>query len=149
LPAGTYYFGASYQALYKIGHGFIFMSETLPESNSAEACDAYAHLSDASLNDNKYGIKFTLNQETEVYLGWMADLTEGDATQEFRAKEVALLKYKETEGGGAKIEMVKTLPNFNTPAEYYTIAGTRLDKEPSQGFFIKRQNGNAFKIYNR
>ncbi|MBQ8283358.1 MAG: alpha-L-fucosidase [Paraprevotella sp.] len=149
LPAGTYYFGASYQALYKIGHGFIFMSETLPETNSAEACDAYALLADASLNGNTYGIKFTLDKETEVYLGWMADLTEGDATQEFRASEISLLKYKEAEGGGDKIETVKAVPDFKTSAEYYTIAGTRLDKEPSQGFFIMRQNGNTFKMYNR
>ena len=79
----------------------------------------------------------------------MADLTKGDATQEFRASEISLLKYKETEGGGDKIDTVKAVPDFNAPAEYYTIAGTRLDKEPSQGFFIMRQNGNTFKMYNR
>lgn len=98
LPAGTYFFGAAYESLYQIQEGYLFASEELPTIDGIRQCVAYSSSKDATAGDERYGITFTLPEETTLYLGWINNFLEGSSTQEFRVKEVTLLRYIAEEG---------------------------------------------------
>ncbi|NLK48483.1 MAG: DUF5013 domain-containing protein [Bacteroidales bacterium] len=92
LPKGTYRFLAGYDALYMLNNMYMFVSETIPTYKTLkDEAMAYYSIS-GGLNDGTWhGLEFTLEEETTLYLGWIGDLSAGD-TQEFRAKEVLLLR---------------------------------------------------------
>ena len=98
LPAGTYFFGGSYNQLYQVSKGYVFVSTNLPTASQITDGLAYSSLTDASADGNWYGVKFTLPEDSTVYLGWTADLKQGAAQQEFRVSEVVLLRYLSAEG---------------------------------------------------
>lgn len=97
LPAGKYFFGASYESLYKINEGYMFASAELPDVENMKNCIAYSSAKDASADDEFYGITFTLNEDTKLYLGWINNFKDGATTQEFRIKDLTLLRYLNTE----------------------------------------------------
>lgn len=98
LPAGRYFFVASYESLYRISEGYLFAAKDLPTVENIASSIAYASAKDAATGDGSYGITFALPEEATLYLGWLNDFKKGSATQEFRVKEVALLRYLEREG---------------------------------------------------
>ena len=98
LPAGTYFFGGSYNQLYQVRQGYVFAATELPTASGITGCLAYSPLTDASADGKWYGVRFTLPTDSTVCLGWTADLTQGAGQQEFRVSEVALLRYLEAEG---------------------------------------------------
>lgn len=95
LPAGRYFFGANYNQLYNLSKAYIFASKTIPTTANVESTAiAYHNISADAADNSMYGIEFTLATETEIYLGWVADLTT-TANLEFRAKEIELLQVLE------------------------------------------------------
>ena len=95
LPEGKYYFGAKYHSMEpgNIGdRAYLFAATDRPTSTATleEEAFAYATLKTAGAGDSFHGIEFTLQQETEVVLGWMMDATPRHA--EFRCREVTLLR---------------------------------------------------------
>lgn len=78
---------------------YIFVSKTIPSVSTVESTAIAFHSISADAADSEmYGIEFTLSAQTEIYLGWVADLTT-TANLEFRAKEVALLQVLEPTDG--------------------------------------------------
>lgn len=97
LPAGTYFFGAGYETLYQLQKGFLFASYELPtSSNVASKALAYYDIREGNTDGKWYGLTFTLPEDREVYLGWVNDFKIGSTTQEFRVKDLALLRYPES-----------------------------------------------------
>ena len=90
LPAGEYAFTAAYDACSSMEKGYMFVSESVPTmSNLNETAIAFYPISNVITNGEHYGLKFKLDKETTVYLGWIADLTTSTRL-EFRAIEVKL-----------------------------------------------------------
>ena len=95
LPAGKYYFGATYEANYQLQEAYIFAAtEALPTSDISTRSIAFDPIADAGKDNVTFrGITFTLTEEQPVVLGFQADLANGSSTQEFRASSVKLLAY--------------------------------------------------------
>ncbi|MCF0199039.1 MAG: DUF5013 domain-containing protein [Bacteroidaceae bacterium] len=92
LPAGDYFFGAAYEACYNIASGNLFVgTSALTAATTKTKALAYLPLSEAATDGKWYGKEFSLREPTELYLGWNIDLTTA-STQEFRARELALLR---------------------------------------------------------
>ncbi|MBR0047673.1 MAG: alpha-L-fucosidase [Bacteroidaceae bacterium] len=112
LPAGKYYFGAAYNTTYNLSsEAYMFVSKTL--CNTAEIPEqslAYYGINNCTGDLKIQGLYFQLDEETEVYVGFQANLLNGSSTQEFRAEQVALYSPKEAqemhsaEHGWQKIE---------------------------------------------
>ncbi len=97
MPAGKYYFGAAYNTTYNINpQAYMFVSTTLSETADipTEAM-AYYPISNCTGDLTVQGLYFQLDEETEVYIGFQANLLNGSSTQEFRAERVALYTPKE------------------------------------------------------
>lgn len=92
---------------------------------------AYASARDAAKGDGIYGITFALTEETTLYLGWINDFKEGSSTQEFRVKEVALLRYLDSEGQWEAEEAL--LPENGklvlTPREWAKVVGGTYNRD--------------------
>ena len=105
LDAGTYYFGASYECIDRMGNAYVFATKDLVSTTDMETSDntlAYLKLNeiknfgaDDHSRDEMYPIMFTLAEESDVYLGWQADFTQGGDEQQFRAFAVKLAKVKD------------------------------------------------------
>lgn len=97
LPAGNYFFGASYNALYQISNrAYIFAGTSLGNTTDIPSSSlAYYPLSESKVDADYYGIEFTLEKETEICLGWQMDLTCGSGTQEVRIKSIRLISQNE------------------------------------------------------
>ena len=97
LPAGKYYFGAAYNVTHNLNEeAYMFVSREL--SNSAEIPQksiAFYNLNKCSSDKTIQGLYFQLDEETEVYIGFQADMLNGSPTQEFRAEQVCLYTLKE------------------------------------------------------
>ena len=92
LPAGHYFFGASYNANYQLGDAYMFVSSSLlTTADIPSQSIAYHLVNQDEINSNYYGVEFYLDASQEIYLGWQADLTSGSTTSEFRAQSVELL----------------------------------------------------------
>ncbi len=92
LPAGKYAFTAAYDANYNLSKMYLFVSDSVPElSNLEETALAFYPVSGAPTNGEHYGLTFTLDEESTIYLGWIGDLTTSP-NLEFRATEVRLLR---------------------------------------------------------
>ena len=116
LPAGKYYFGAAYNTTYNMSQqAYMFVSTKLCETSilPSEAL-AYYPISSCTGDMKLLGLYFQLDAESEVFIGFQANLLNGSATQEFRAERVALYMPKEVgerhpeANGWSKIE---TLPD--------------------------------------
>ncbi len=98
LPAGTYFFGAAYENVYEVEAGYIFVSAELCSTDELKTHSiAYSSMDEAAKDGSWYGLKFTLPEDSTIYLGWMADFTQGGSQQEFRMEEVVLLRYLDEE----------------------------------------------------
>ncbi len=148
LDAGTYYFGAKLEALYNIHKGYIFASENILGTYDIETeATAWADMNKCS-NDGKFwGIYFTLEEETTLYLGFQADLKGGAAQQEFRAAEISLLRYGGPLTGIEGITEKVSSWDENAPARFYSITGVELGKAPANGLFIVRQGNKSWKVF--
>jgi len=97
LPAGKYYFGAAYNTTYNINsEAYMFVSKTL--CNTADIPEqslAYYGINNCTGDLRMQGLYFQLEEETEIYIGFQANLLNGSSTQEFRAEQVALYAPKE------------------------------------------------------
>ena len=92
LAEGKYYFGAGFNTRYGISNdAYMFVSTgLLNTSDIPEASMAYYPIVQASEDKQLCGLWFELKEETELYIGFQANLASGSATQEFRAEIVAL-----------------------------------------------------------
>ena len=92
LPAGHYYFGATFNALYQLGTAYIYVaSEPLATSSIIRQSIAYLPMSRCNADGNYYGVSFTLEQEQDVAIVFQANMQAGYSNQEFRVDEVKLL----------------------------------------------------------
>ena len=99
LPAGKYYFGAAYNTTYSISsEAYMFVSTALsPTADIPAQSLAYYNINKCTGDLKMQGLYFQLDEETEVYIGFQANLKNGSATQEFRAEQVALYSPKEVQ----------------------------------------------------
>ena len=97
MPAGKYYFGAAYNTTYNISNeAYMFVSKTLcPTADIPQQSIAFYNIDKCTGDLRIQGLYFQLEEETEVYIGFQANLLNGSATQEFRAEQVALYMPKE------------------------------------------------------
>ena len=121
LPAGRYYFGAAYNAAYQLSEqAYMFVSTQL--GNTADIPTqsiAYYNINKCPNTLLVSGLYFQLDEPTQVYIGFQANLLNGSSTQEFRAERVALYAVGEDQDSGAWQEMM-ALPE--DPSQYfYTI----------------------------
>ena len=143
LPAGKYYFGAAYNTTYSISsEAYMFVSTALSNTADIPAQSlAYYNINKCTGDLKMQGLYFQLDEETEVYIGFQANLLNGSSTQEFRAEQVVLYSPKEVqeqhsaEHGWQKIE---ALPEdvsqfFFAIYEYDTEKGLVLAAGNNQG----------------
>jgi hypothetical protein len=130
LPAGRYFFGANYNTLYQMTNAYIFASKTIPTIANIESTSIAFHSISTDAADNAmYGIEFSLLSETEVYIGWVADLTT-TAELEFRVNEIELLQVLAPTDNYVAANAVSAsagtdiLLNFNEFARVYSTSGT-------------------------
>ena len=151
LPAGRYFFGAAYETVYNMPYGYVYVANTTLNTDEIEQQSIAHHkISSAPSGDNPYGLYFTLDEPSEVVIAFQADIANGPAKSEFRAKRLSLLSYSV----GTGIDSVEdganaAAPDFNAPAQYYSITGVQLNAAPRQGMFIMRQGSNTFKVYRK
>ena len=143
LPAGKYYFGAAYNTTYSINpQAYMFVSKTLCETADIPAQSiAYYGIENCTGDLKLQGLYFSLDEKTELYIGFQANLLNGSATQEFRVERVVL--YSPKEGGEMHSETngwqkLTELPNdvsqyFFAIYEHNTDLGLVLDKGNHQG----------------
>ena len=144
LDAGKYYFGASYQVVYNFpANAFFFAATSLVNTASLPTSPttlAYKRLNTIPLftdntHDEKYYVTFDLEEPAEVYLGWQANITTGDVNQEFRAKNVQLLKFTDKEEGGSTAIENISFAKYLSDNVFYNLNGQRV-KTPSRGIYI-------------
>jgi len=129
LPAGKYFFGANYETLGGMSKVYMFASKTVPTvANVQSSSIAYHNISTDKVDDSVYGIEFSLTEQTDIYLGWVGDLSTA-TQQEFRAKEIVLLKvlsntdtYDQTNALSAASSTDLSL-NFSEFARVYAATG--------------------------
>jgi alpha-L-fucosidase len=110
LAAGRYYFGASYHTTWGLGDkAYIYAAtENMNTDEIPQQSIAYYRINKAGGNDGKlWGIYFDVEKEQDIILGFQADLQNGNAEGEFRAKAVSLLYYGNTTG-------IETIDNDKT-----------------------------------
>ncbi|MBR0274014.1 MAG: alpha-L-fucosidase [Bacteroidaceae bacterium] len=97
LPAGKYYFGAAFNTTYNISSkAYMFVSKALTSTDLLpNQALAYYKINKCSGDLKVQGLYFQLEEETEIYIGFQANLLNGSATQEFRAEQVVLYSPKE------------------------------------------------------
>jgi len=71
-----------------------------------EKAFAFYNMKEGSTDGSRYGLTFTLPKDTSIYLGWAADFSGGSTEQEFRVKDIALLRYLEPNNGRLSSEAV-------------------------------------------
>ena len=137
MPAGKYYFGAAYNTTYNISQqAYMFVSTMLSETDDipSEAI-AYYPVSSCTGDMKVQGLYFQLDEETEVYIGFQANLLNGSATQEFRAERVALYQPKEVGERHAEEKGWQKLPSLGEGS------GVGLPEDVSQYFFAIYDHG--------
>ncbi len=97
MPAGKYYFGAAYNTTYNMSQqAYMFVSKTLCSTVDIPTQSiAYYGINNCTGDMKVQGLYFQLDEETELYIGFQANLLNGSATQEFRAERVVLYTPKE------------------------------------------------------
>ena len=93
LPKGEYYFGSVFEAHYQLYNAYMFVADDIPSiENIMTETISHFSINEATNDGNLYGLKFTIEEEKDIYIGWCADMSQGSSTQEFRISEIALLK---------------------------------------------------------
>ena len=143
LPAGKYYFGAAYNTTYSISsEAYMFVSKTLCNTaDIPEQSMAYYGINNCTGDLRLQGLYFQLNEETEVCIGFQANLLNGSSTQEFRAEQVALYTPKEAQemhSAEHGWQMIEVLPEdvsqyFFAIYEHNTDTGLVLATGNKQG----------------
>ena len=92
LPAGQYYFGAKFNALYQLPtQSYIYVaSAPLTSSNVRSKAIASLTMSLCRTDDQFYGVTFTLEEEQDVVLAFQSNM-QATGNKEFRVDEVKLL----------------------------------------------------------
>lgn len=94
LDAGRYFFGGAFQNHYQIEQAYVFAStELIKTSEITSKVLAYFPITNVTDGDDLYGVMFTVPQDTDLYLGFQANLLSGQTEQEFRVKTVRLQRY--------------------------------------------------------
>lgn len=132
LPAGRYFFGASYPTSEPNEELYIFASQKLVDTKDiATQTLAYEKVKLAPTDGSYRGIYFTLEDDASVYLGWQADFT-GMQTNNLRAAGVKLLYYGEISYGKLS-ELIKDIEQnmdsykLNENTGFYSLeAGEKL-----------------------
>lgn len=164
LDKGDYYFGARYNALYNLHEAYTFVTPELSET-SAIPFNALAHadINSFKLNNEFFGMKFSVPAAGDYYVGWQADLANGGSCQEFRAEEIKLLGNINGTGGivgtdsetvGLKVFDKTIFSSFPTDITVYTLTGTKVissygtsvDCSHLSGIFIVKAHDAALKI---
>ena len=147
LPAGKYFFGANYNTLYQLSKGYIFASKTIPTIANVESTSIAFHSISTDAADNAmYGIEFSLLKETEVYLGWVADLTT-TSNLEFRVKEIELIQVLAptdnyvAENAVSASAGTDILLNFAEFARVYNTSGT-YNSLSNTGYLVGATGGS-------
>lgn len=95
LPAGRYFFGASYRKFEPNEELYIFASDELVNTSEIPTMSiAYEKVNIAPRDGTFRGITFELAEESTIYLGFQADFTNCNENN-LRASEVKLLYYGE------------------------------------------------------
>lgn len=149
LPAGTYFFGTSYDALYGMGSAYVFASTSIPTMANVESTSiACRKIGGDKIDTNVYGIEFNLSASTTLNIGWIADLTTA-ATQEFRAKEIVLLKVLSKTDTLDQTDALSSagnadlLLNFSEFARVYSTSGTyAMNPLNNTGYLIGTSGGS-------
>ena len=98
LPAGHYWFGASFNAHYQLGAAYIYAAaQPLATSDITKNAIARLPMSQCAADGKFYGISFDLAEEQDVVLVFQANMQGGNANQEFRVDEVKLLYSTDAE----------------------------------------------------
>ena len=122
LPAGSYFFGATYETIYNLGESYVFAaSETLATSSIPQQSVAYMRIAECASDGQFWGLRFTLDEPQAVLLGWQADLLNSSNTQEFRVAKVKLATYTSPDTDIEHLE--HATPSMPT---IYTLQGTRV-----------------------
>ena len=152
LPAGRYFLGAKYHYIdagRQSAQAYLMVAPTVLASSDVEKeAIAWGTLRTVASDDNFYGIRFQLDAEQEVVLGWQMDGREEHT--EFRCSAVQLLQYPlETTDvvGEVKSERVKS-------GEYkyvYDLSGQRvpssiLHPQSKKRLYLISQNGTTRKV---
>lgn len=147
LEAGRYFFGARFSTIYHLNKAYIFAAEKgLTTTSIPSKSIAYYDINECKVDGQFYGIFFTLEEAQDVCLGFQANLTGGEAQQEFRASAVRLLRWGEDIPDA--IEIIGQQDNLHSDNyQVYDLQGRRLQQEPHHGIYILRQNGKTTKIY--
>ena len=144
LPAGSYYFGASYHSIEpsQMSKSYLFVaSQPLSTAEVESKAMAWGRLSTASGDGSFYGVRFLLEEEQTVVLGWQMD---GRAQHtEFRCSEVQLVKYPSQT---TQIQTPQASDDDQHPAVYYNLSGQRLSSAPGHGLFVIQQNHQTKKV---
>jgi len=90
LKPGSYYFGGAYNSLYGCNNeAYLFVSKELLNTNEIPGKSlAYYQVNTGKEGSELYGLYLKIEEETEVYLGWQANLDNGSTQQEFRATKI-------------------------------------------------------------
>lgn len=146
LPAGEYFFGATYEANYQLNEAYIFAAEkTLNTSEIKTKAIASAPISSAGIDLSTFhGITFSLDESKDIVLGFQADLSKGSNTQEFRVANVKLLSYT-NEQDLSSIHATKRYIN-DQPIQYYSISGAQLPSHPQKGAYIMKKGSQSKKV---
>ena len=147
LPAGRYFFGGAFEALYNLKHAYIYAATTpLTAAETEKEALAYYNISEAAISNDFYGILFTLTEETTLYLGWNTDLTTA-SQMEFRVKSMVLLKDPDESYGIEEVTIQNQVDN--APFRVYDLQGRAYNDTRSlhPGIYILRQGTNAKKVY--
>lgn len=96
LPAGRYFFGASYPGYEPNNDSYIFVSEEIVSTDQLSSQSiAYEKVNLAPRDAETFrGVFFTLEEPTTVYMGFQADFS-NSITNNIRVKEIKLLYYGE------------------------------------------------------
>ena len=133
LPVGSYFFGAAYNAIYNLSKAYIYAASAPLTAAETEAnAQAFYPISGAKEGNDFYGITFTLTEETDLVLGWNADLTTANQ-QEFRAKQVKLVRYADEEP--TAIEKVNNEELKVKKDDIYDMSGRHV-LHPTKGLYI-------------
>ena len=172
LPAGRYYFGAKYDALYQLGSAYMYAAtKPLTTTSVARQSIAYLSMSKCTTDGQFCGFTFTIDEEQDVVLCFQANMATGSRTQEFRVSEVKLSRCTDAQASTSqdvtkelltedtrfsRISGQSTSTRYGTP-KYWTVEnykiptseGTRngLDRYPGYdcltlGVWDDRQNNN-------
>ena len=122
LPAGSYFFGATYETIYNLGESYVFAStKGINTADIPEEALAYMRIAECKNDKQYWGIRFTLDEPQNVMLGWQADLLNSSAQQEFRVEKVILATYTSID-----TDIEYTEQTTSSAPSIYTLQGVRV-----------------------